>query len=96
MFLLHTQNICMIGKIPDNSLFFCGGGCVIYRGTYTSDHFICNLLNEPLEMITSVRLCLSYVLNAIYHLQSLFISMKICIVVTDIVMSLFVPSKSAM
>ena len=44
-------------------------------------------------MITSVRFCLSYdLLNAISRLQSLFISMKICIVLTDVVMTLLVPA----
>ena len=46
-------------------------------------------------MITSVRFCLSYdLLNAFYRLKCVFISMKICVVVTDVVMTLFFPTES--
>ena len=46
-----------------------------------------------------IRLCFSYdILNAVYHLRSLFVSMKICISVsvTDVVLTLLVPSESVM
>ena len=64
-------------------------------------NYILNLLNEPFasliifieyETVTSVRSCLSYDL-LFYRLQSLCISMKNCIVVTDVVMALLVPAK---
>ena len=49
------------------------------------------------EMIMSVRFCLSYdLLNVIYRLKRLFISMKICIVVTDMVMTLLILAESVM
>ena len=45
----------------------------------------------------SVRFVLSYdLLNAFYRLQSLFISMEFWIVVTDVVMTLLVPTESGM
>ena len=49
-------------------------------------------------MITSVRFCLPYeLLNAILPpLKCLLISMKICIGVTDVVMTLHVPTESVL
>ena len=62
---------------------------MIYRGSYSSDHFICNSLNE------CKILCIKWPLNdpqmLFYRLQDLFISMQICIVVIDAVMTLPVP-----
>ena len=54
-----------------------------------------HLVEKPiLQKHKYIRLCFSYdLLNAIYHLQSLFISMKICISVTDVVLTLLVPSE---
>ena len=44
------------------------------------------------EMI--MRFCLSLdLLNVIYLLQSLFILMKICIVVADVIIALLAPAK---
>ena len=46
-------------------------------------------------MITSVRFCLSYdLLDAVLSLKIVFISMEMCIVVTDVVMMLLVPAES--
>ena len=48
-------------------------------------------------MITSVRFCLSYdLLIAILSPTKLVYSMKICCVVTDVVMTLLVPAESVM
>ena len=49
-------------------------------------------------MFMSVGLCISYdILNSIYYLQSLFISMKICVVVMALLRSLIVvPAKSVL
>ena len=43
-----------------------------------------------------VRKSAKFNLNVIYRLQSLFISIKICIVDMDIIMMLHVPAKSVM
>ena len=50
------------------------------------------------EMVTSVRICLSYdLLDAISSPSNFFfISMKICIVVTYVVMTLLVPTENVM
>ena len=47
-------------------------------------------------MITSLRFCLSYDRLNVILSPSKFISMKICIVVKDVVMRLLVPAESVM
>ena len=51
----------------------------------------------PSEIFMSVRFCLSYdILNVIFSPSKFFISMKICIVVTDTVMMILDPPESDM
>ena len=48
-------------------------------------------------MITSVRLCLLFGIEMrFYRFSSLLIAMKVCIIVTDVVMMLLVPAKNVM
>ena len=54
-------------------------------------------MNFIYDMITSVRFCLSYnLLNAIFCLQSVFISKIIYIVTMNAVIWLHVPAESVM
>ena len=77
----------------------------IHRQSYTSDHFIWNLFNEPLasliNLIWNDHEC--KILGIIWPFKCnftafkvCFISMKICSVVNDVIMMLLVPAESVM